>query len=396
MKSTSPPRVLLPLLAAGAALLAGCEEGATGPEAGITRTRVAKRAYGTGSPTDTIDDRFGGQLQRVAPPARPARAKFTYVLPEGWKALPPRQFRDINLVLADTDSSQLTVTSFPDRGGLKGNIDRWRAEMGKPPTTEAELEGLETIEVLGEPAVILDMSGPYKGMGALALEEARFFGAVGKLEEQTLFVKMIVPGDRGEEQRAVFEDFLAGLQGEMVAPESAPAIPKGSEMPASHPPLPGAATNAGGDEPAPARESRLGWTSPAGWSELPSTNMFREVTFRKGAVEMYASFARGDVGPNVNRWAGQLGMAALDGEALAALPRVETLGTQAVVFEGEGALSAMGSRTPKPGQRMIAAVAPLEGPGGTLVTLKMTGPDADVAAARDDFMSVLTSLQLDR
>lgn len=123
--------------------------------------------------------------------------------------------------------------------------------------------------------------------------------------------------------------------------------------------------------------------------------MFREVTFRRGSVEMYASLARGGVEGNINRWAGQLGMAPLDDGGLAALERVETAGAgEAIVFEGVGSLQAMGSPMPVPGQRMLAAVAV---PGaGRIVTLKMTGPDEAVAAQKDVFLSVLRSLALER
>ena len=87
-------------------------------------------------------------------------------------------------------------------------------------------------------------------------------------------------------------------------------------------------------------------------------------------------------------------MGAPDDAALAALERVPSLGVDAVVYEGVGSLTSMRSRTPVPGQRMLAAIVRPENAGGTIVTLKLTGPDADVAAAKPDFMDVLSSLEM--
>ncbi|MEL6713314.1 MAG: hypothetical protein AAFP86_06045 [Planctomycetota bacterium] len=138
--------------------------------------------------------------------------------------------------------------------------------------------------------------------------------------------------------------------------------------------------------------SPLTWAAPSGWSEEPPTSQFREVTFRRGGMEMYLSLARGDIAGNVARWAGQLGQPAPDDAALAALERVPSLGVEAVVYEGVGSLTSMRSRTPVPGQRMLAAIVRPENGGGSIVTLKLTGPDEDVAAAKADFMDVLSSL----
>ena len=364
------------------AALSGCEDGATGARASIDEVRVAPVAYAEAAVGMGIRERLGmGGAQAGAGAAeQPSRPRFLFDVPEGWKALPPRMFRDINLQHAEVASTQLTATAFNDRGGLRGNVDRWRREVGLMPLTDPEFESLPTREVMGEEATYIELRGSYAGMGDVQLDDATVFGAIGEADGLTLFVKMVVPTDMADEQRAVFDGFLDSL-----AINSAPADAGGGADPRAV----GPAAEAGG------RSSPLSWDAPEGWAVEPPRNMFREVTFRSGGVEMYASLARGGVAGNVNRWAGQLGLDPLDDGELAALERVETRGAgEAVVFEGVGSLQAMGSPVPVPGQRMLAAVA-VPG-GGRIVTLKMTGPDADVAARKDVFLSVLRSLALER
>lgn len=359
------------------------EAGATGDRVAISDVRVAPVAYAEAALGMGVRERLGvagADASDAAGAAQPAPPRFLYDVPAGWKALPPRMFRDINLQHEEVASTQLTATAFNDRGGLRGNVDRWRREVGLAPLTDAEFEALPTRPVMGQPATYIELRGSYAGMGDVQLDDATVLGAIGKAEDLTLFVKMVVPTDMADEQRAVFDGFLDSL-----AINTEPAPPRADADPRAVGPA--GATDS--------RSSPLRWDAPEGWAVEPPRNMFREVTFRSGGVEMYASLARGGVEGNVNRWAGQLGLEPLDDGALAALERVRTEGAgEAVVFEGTGSLQAMGSPMPVPGQRMLAAVAV---PGdGRIVTLKMTGPDADVAARKDVFMSVLRSLALER
>ncbi|MEO0659995.1 MAG: hypothetical protein AAFZ87_00525 [Planctomycetota bacterium] len=364
--------------------LAGCEDGETGERATITKTRLAAAAYADASEQLSLEERLMGRRRPAADetPQRPALPSYTFDLPEGWKALPPRQFREVNLRLVDDEASQLTVATFQDRAGARANLDRWRREVGAGELTDAEYDALERRTVLGAPAVLIEARGPYAGMGGMKLDDAVVMGAVGKAKSDLdLFVKLVVAADRADAAREAFDGFLASLRvGENTPPTDPRAPQRGAGAPSS--------AGSGG------RVSPLTWAAPSGWSEEPPTSQFREVTFRRGGMEMYLSLARGDVAGNVARWAGQLGQPAPDDAALAALERVPSLGVDAVVYEGVGSLTSMRSRTPVPGQRMLAAIVRPENAGGTIVTLKLTGPDADVAAAKPDFMDVLSSLEM--
>lgn len=200
-----------PLALGLAAALAGCEDGATGARATITEVRVAPVAYAEAAVGMNLRERLGMGGSPAGASERPQPPRFLYDVPEGWKALPPQMFRDINLQHAEVASTQLTATAFNDRGGLRGNVDRWRREVGLMPLTDDEFAALPTREVMGAPATYIELRGAYAGMGDVQLDDATVLGAIGEADGLTLFVKMVVPSDMADEQRGVFDAFLDSL-----------------------------------------------------------------------------------------------------------------------------------------------------------------------------------------
>ncbi len=301
-------------------------------------------------------------------------AMFDYELPAGWEELPPTQFRIINLqVPAEPQPAQVSLTMLMgDGGGVRANIDRWRRQVGLAPMSDEEFNGLEERTMFDQPATYVELEGSYEGMDGTRITNAGLFGAVFARGQSALFVKMTGPSELLGSQRPAFHSFLDSLA--LADPSRAASGP-------------GAAQGAGGSADAP--PSSLTWATPYGWTEEAATSSFREVTFRKGPVEMYISMARGGVLANINRWAGQLGLESLDQAGVDALERTPMMGMTATVFEGVGALQGMRDPAPKPDQRMLAAIVEN---AGVIVTLKATGPSGDVAAIRDDFLSLAGSI----
>jgi hypothetical protein len=63
-------------------------------------------------------------------------------LPEGWTLDPtPRPMRVATYIITDPGGPvEVALTRFPgDTGGVLGNINRWRQQVGLGPVTEAEL-----------------------------------------------------------------------------------------------------------------------------------------------------------------------------------------------------------------------------------------------------------------
>jgi hypothetical protein len=134
---------------------------------------------------------------------------------------------------------------------------------------------------------------------------------------------------------------------------------------------------------------------PAGWSELPTSNM-RLVNLRVAGdaqTECYLSSLPGDAGgvlDNVNRWRQQMELAPLDAEALAKLPRGKLLGRDAFLVELDGKFTGMGG-TSIDNARMVGAVAVMP---STMLFLKMTGPRDVVQRERAGFDKVLATLAM--
>jgi hypothetical protein len=135
-------------------------------------------------------------------------------------------------------------------------------------------------------------------------------------------------------------------------------------------------------------QSLLRWTVPEGWNFLLATE-FRHLNFdfgpnREGEfyLTMFPISSGGGVLENLNRWRQQMGQPPMVEADLAELP-VKTIFNRPVpsiditgTFTG-GSGPMMAPAPPKPGYRMIGAI--FEAPG-YLFTLKMTGPEALVAA----------------
>jgi hypothetical protein len=145
-----------------------------------------------------------------------------------------------------------------------------------------------------------------------------------------------------------------------------------------HPPM------GGGDGPASPASPPLSWTLPAGWKELPATQM-RVGNFAvptRAGLECYVTVLPGGGGglaANLNRWRKQMGQGDLSDAEIAALPRVAALGGDAALLLVEGG-----------GGRAMAGVA-LER-AGSAVFVKMTGASADVAAETANFKALCASL----
>ena len=135
----------------------------------------------------------------------------------------------------------------------------------------------------------------------------------------------------------------------------------------------------------------LRWTLPPGWAEGAGDGM-RYATLKPsvaGKVEISVVVLPGLAGgeaANVNRWRGQLGLAALDELALA--QGREIIRTKAGPFSVYD-FSSEGQKK----SRMVAGLALLD---GSTWFLKLLGDAPAVAAARPGFIHLLEGLHVDQ
>jgi hypothetical protein len=156
---------------------------------------------------------------------------------------------------------------------------------------------------------------------------------------------------------------------------------------------------------APSQAAGIAWTVPAGWEVEPARQM-RIATYRihaiagdpedaECAVYFFGTGQGGTVEANLDRWAHQF--TAPDGQSPAQPAKMEKreiagLKVSTLTVSGTylGAGGMMGQeQVKKPNFRMRAAI--IEAPEG-LVFFKLVGPLNTVAAAENDFSSLLGSL----
>jgi len=145
------------------------------------------------------------------------------------------------------------------------------------------------------------------------------------------------------------------------------------------------------EEPA----SGMAWTAPAGWVELPSTSM-RSANFRPAGdeqAECYLTLLAGDGGglaANINRWRTQLALPGMSAREIEELPHSPMFGRDAVLVDFVGTWKGMSGSESREQWRLVGLL--LVEPGGSAF-LKMTGPDAVVAAERDAFRMLAGSFR---
>lgn len=110
-------------------------------------------------------------------------------VPSGWKAASPGQFLVAKYTLAGEGSAQAAVNvsmSKGDGGGIVGNVNRWRRQVGLDEKPEDGL-GLKSIDVDGGKATLVDISGT----DSRTSQKARIIGAVVLRKDETWFYKLM-------------------------------------------------------------------------------------------------------------------------------------------------------------------------------------------------------------
>ncbi len=319
-------------------------------------------------PGATDARRFG----REQPPSQDtaqAPPTLEYQLPEGWVEVAPTSMRHINLLIAGDRSAECYLTVIPGGGSLRDNIDRWCKQMEATPPTDEELTALPKVPLLGALSSLFQVDGTYTdSFTGRRVEDARMVVHLLPIGESTLFLKAIGPRSLLTEQSDALSNFTSSIRLERKA-----AAPEQSPTPSSS----------------------LSWQVPEGWTIDPPKPM-REVTFVAGEeTRCWITVLGGDGGgalANANRWRKELSLDPLEEEQLAQLATEPMLGDDALVIEGVGPYSSMGS-TPKENWKMIGLIRILP---DRAVFVKMVGPIDEMETARPLMMQLATSLEVVR
>ncbi|MBI2384796.1 MAG: hypothetical protein HYV14_02160 [Elusimicrobia bacterium] len=167
----------------------------------ITRARVPKEAapaaeaHGPGDGHDHGD--HAGHDHAAAPGLK-------WTLPSGWKETPGTGMRLATWTPPGGLKTEGTVVSLPgDSGGELANVNRWRGQIGLPPTDEAGMKAARaTVSSKAGPVAVYDLTSEGES-------KTRLIAAVVKTGDTTWFFKLMGEAAATESARP---GFLAALK----------------------------------------------------------------------------------------------------------------------------------------------------------------------------------------
>ena len=128
--------------------------------------------------------------------------------PESWDLATPFGPEKARFSISEglIGSANVSMTVLQgDGGGLLGNVNRWRGQLGLEPVEEGDLKDmLKPVETLGDEALLVDLTGTSK---RTQLEE-RMIGVIAPQGELTWFYKLMGTPDLVEKSQEEFLDYL--------------------------------------------------------------------------------------------------------------------------------------------------------------------------------------------
>jgi hypothetical protein len=155
----------------------------------------------------------------VASAPTSAEGRPEWQVPVGWKEIDGGQFLVAKFIvvgsggpesLEDKGRERVAATvnvsmSAGDGGGVLGNVNRWRGQLGLNQLSQAEVDKLvKSVDIEGGKAILVDMSGTDMKSGA----KTRLVGAVVPKGQQTWFYKLMGPAPLVEQQKDAFTKFV--------------------------------------------------------------------------------------------------------------------------------------------------------------------------------------------
>ncbi len=290
-------------------------------------------------------------------------------VPEGWQELSAGGMRIASLRPAgDADADCSLIILEGGGGGLEGNVNRWRAQLGLGPLSGPELEALPSQVLLGQRGVLVDFTGTYTGMGGPERPNWRLRGVILPGDDFTMFLKMTAPAVLAEAEEAAFDQLCASIRLKDAGNGAARA-----------------SSNTG------ATPGPLGYAVPAGWADQGPKSM-RAVNLSVGSCQCYVILLGGEAGGligNLNRWRKEVGLEPIGDADVSDLESVAVLGAEAPLLDVRGDYAGMGEEGGA--NYRVFGVALIR--DSVSVFVKMVGPEAEMAAQRGAFLEFVQSLE---
>jgi hypothetical protein len=146
-------------------------------------------------------------------PSMTGVAKLSWTAPEGWRPAPDRPMREVTFILGSSGQTECYVSLLGQTGGgVEANINRWAGQMGAPALDSTTIEALPRITLVGKPAPLVEFVGSYKDMAGREHAGHMMLGAIGRLGDQAVFVKMVGPEAEVRDEKARFVAFCESLR----------------------------------------------------------------------------------------------------------------------------------------------------------------------------------------
>ena len=139
-----------------------------------------------------------------AAPATPAGNKPAWTIPAGWQDGPLAQFLVAKFLIAGDNGTQASVNVSSltgDGGGLAANVNRWRGQLGLPPSNEISSTPLA---VGSGQASVVELSGKAARTG----KAAQLVGVIVPQSGQTWFYKLMGDAEVVAQQKVALLKFV--------------------------------------------------------------------------------------------------------------------------------------------------------------------------------------------
>jgi hypothetical protein len=129
-------------------------------------------------------------------------------VPAGWQEMAAGQFLVAKFVVSGPDNDQAAINvsmSGGEGGGLTGNVNRWRGQLGLSTLAGAELDqSITSIDTTSGKASLVDFSGKDARTG----QDARLVGAIVPQGGRTWFYKLMGNEKVVQNQKDAFTKFV--------------------------------------------------------------------------------------------------------------------------------------------------------------------------------------------
>jgi hypothetical protein len=308
-----------------------------------------------------------------------------YETPEGWTVKPAGAMRAAQFSIPGKEGQDTEVSVVPLAGlGVEKQdiVNLWRQQIQLPPAKPEELGVAQKVAIGSTNGELYELVSAEPLINQKA--KVRILAAMSQQGETTWFFKMTGDDETVRAQKPAFLKFLKSITFE-----------KGADMASAHAmagvTAPAAANPRGETAAAPAKPQ---WQVPAGWNELPPTQMvvakFGLTGKTGGKADVTVSVFPGDVGgvpANVNRWRQQIGLTPV------APAEVDKLTTSLDLDGAKAVVADLSGPEPKSGQktRLVGIIIPQ---GGRTWFFKLLGDDPVVEQEKAAFLKFAQTAKL--